>query len=129
MNEFGDTKKPLWFTEIGWSSHTNTKADKNEALGVTEKEQGDFLVRAVEMARKSWPRVEVMIVYNDRNRSDSSVRANNLGILYADLKPKPAYEALRSHLTKGISPYVSWIPCNRLARQNDPEPRLRSPRA
>lgn len=110
----GDDAKPIWITEMGWSSHTNenlvvgsTVASWN--LGVSEQQQGDYLVKAIDYAKKNWPYVEVLVHYMDRNRASASGDANtarhqmNFGLLYADNTPKPSYETLAQYLKSQAS--------------------------
>ncbi len=98
MDQYGDSSKPVWFTEFGWSSHANTGSEPSWALGVTEQQQGDFTVDALKIMA-GWPNVKVAFLYNERNTGSGNVHEDNFGILRADLSEKPLYGALRSYLT------------------------------
>lgn len=96
-NGDGDTK--VWFTEFGWSSHANTDGLPNWQLGVTEAQQGDYLVRAIEYAKAHYPYVTNMFWYDERNEANTDIQNANYGLLTNDLTPKPAYAALQAYLT------------------------------
>jgi hypothetical protein len=139
----GDSDKPIWITEMGWSTHTNEpldpqkdvngniiydangnivyKAVENWTLGVTEQQQGDYLVKAFDYAKKNWPYLEVLINYTDKDRSSASGslatqrHQKNYGILYTNNQPKLAVGVLSNYLnsqtaTPNISPTPSPIP-------------------
>lgn len=98
MVQNGDGDKKLWFTEFGWSSHPNTSGLANWQLGVTDAQQGDYLVRAIEYARLHFPYVTNMFWYNERNQVGTDQQNANYGLLNYDLTPKPAYSALQAYL-------------------------------
>jgi hypothetical protein len=94
----GDGAKPIWFTELGWSSHANGGGEANWDRGVTLQQQADYTVRAIELARSRFPYVENMFLYNERNRATGDVQLDNYGIMWRDLSDKPVYAALRRYL-------------------------------
>jgi hypothetical protein len=94
----GDGAKPIWFTELGWSSHANSGGEANWDRGVTLQQQADYTVRAIELVRSRFPYVKNMILYNERNRATGDVQLDNYGILWRDLSDKPVYAALRRYL-------------------------------
>jgi hypothetical protein len=94
----GDGAKPIWFTELGWSSHENRGGEANWDRGVTLQQQADYTVRAIELVRSKFPYVTNMILYNERNRATGDLQLDNYGILQRDLSEKPVYAALRSYL-------------------------------
>ena len=106
MIDNGDTDKPIWITEMGWSSHANTSPTTtvNENFGVTDQQQGDFLVQAIEYAKNNWPYVELLVDYSDRNLASVSGSAEyarhqmNFGLLNTDNSVKPAYTILAQYL-------------------------------
>ena len=97
----GDGAKKIWATEFGWSSHPNTGTESNWQRGVTEAQQADYAVRAIELVRTTMPFVTHMFWYTDRNRVASNAQNSNYGIFYNDLTPKPIYSALKQYLTGG----------------------------
>ena len=90
--------KPIWFTEFGWSSHPNYPGIENWNRGVTESQQADYLVRAIDFARNNYPYVTNMIWYTERDRSTGQVQYDNYGLLTSSLAPKPVYTALKNYI-------------------------------
>lgn len=88
----GDSAKPMWLTEFGWSTTT-------AAYGVSEATQADYLTKAFTKLQ-SYPYVAVAFWYSLRNvASLQDAPADyeaNLGLLRTDFTAKPAYAALRS---------------------------------
>jgi hypothetical protein len=94
MARHGDSDKEVWFTEFGWSSHPNGEDLQDWQLGVSERQQAEFLVRALRHIDANYGSVTRAYWYNERNRTDSDIHTNNYGLLRADLSPKPVYEAV-----------------------------------
>lgn len=64
MADNGDSKKPVWWTEFGFSVHSNTGVTQQWMMGVpTATISGDYLRRSLELARTRYPQVRVAIVY------------------------------------------------------------------
>jgi len=62
----GDEEKPVWWTEFGFSVHSNANVPKDKVwlMGVESDEvSGDYLRRAFELARTRYPQVKVAIMY------------------------------------------------------------------
>jgi polysaccharide biosynthesis protein PslG len=100
MCDFNDCKKPIWFTEFGWSSHSNTGSEDNWERGVTLEEQAVNAVRAIKLVRDRYPYVTHMFWYTERNRTDADPQHNNLGLLRHDLTGKKVYWSVREFLTR-----------------------------
>lgn len=98
MARYGDGHKPIWATEFGWSSHPNVGTERNWERGVTERQQADYLVRALELVRTTMPYVTHMFWYADRDYKAGSVQNSNYGLLRNDWSAKPAYTALKAYL-------------------------------
>jgi hypothetical protein len=103
MDDNGDGDKPIWFTEFGWSSHSNETIDlssgaDNWLRGVTAEQQGDYFVRTVDLVKKQFPYVKELFWYTERNVSTSNIQNANYGLLTHDLQPKPAYSAIKTYL-------------------------------
>ena len=99
MARYGDGAKNIWFTEFGWSSHRNVGGEMPWDIGVTEEQQGEFFVRTISMLAADYPYVTNVFWYNDRNMTGLGPREDNYGLLYRDLAPKPAYQAIKTFLT------------------------------
>jgi len=117
MHYYGDDEKPIWYTELGWSAHPNTplggELPQNWELGVTEEQQADYLVRALELveANPAWG-VEVAIWYNDRDRGDDPSTNDGrqiaaYGLLRRSGAPKAAISLLGDRLAECSSVAVA----------------------
>ena len=92
MRTEGDATVPIWFTELGWSTHENSASTPGWARGVTEAVQADYLVRAVALTASRWPQVDVMIWYNSRDKATGDPHQDGFGLMRRDFSPKPALE-------------------------------------
>lgn len=109
MDSYGDTGKPIWFTEFGWSSHSNAGLDlscgcNNWLRGVSPETQGDYLVRTLKLIQAKFPYVTHAFWYKERNLALptsptwSDTHNKNYGLLNVDLSPKPALLAVKAYL-------------------------------
>ncbi len=86
MDENGDGRKPIWFTEIGWAA----------PLRMTLTEQARRLTDLFAYARKDLPYVKVVIWFQALAASPgASPWEHDLELLNDDLSPRPAYETLK----------------------------------
>ena len=92
MVENGDEDKPVWATELGWT--TDPVGAEGQWLRVNEDEQSRYLVGAVEKARQDWPWLERIAVWNMSAGLPDGDERRGYSILTDDVAPKPAYEAL-----------------------------------
>lgn len=90
MVRHGDGDKPLWFTEIGWSTHDNPPGTPHWARGVTEEMQAAHLLATIEVISTGMPYVERMFWYAERDSpAHGSIHNQNFGLLRADHSAKP----------------------------------------
>jgi hypothetical protein len=97
MVEWGDAK-PMWFTEFGWSTTSDSNGVGYGSTG--EAIQADYLLRAYRMIEQD-PYVQVAIWYNLRNNfwdNDKDGWEFQLGLLYTTFAPKPAYGAFKDYV-------------------------------
>ncbi len=88
MAERGDAPKPVWATEIGWPTHQGKR-------GVTEPVQAQMLARAYLIALEAG--VEVVFWYEfQAMERKPDYNEDHFGVVHLDLKPKPAYAALKT---------------------------------
>jgi hypothetical protein len=110
MTDYGDAHKQIWFTEWGWSAHSNSSipagSDNAWARGVTEAVQADYAVRAIQYARRNWTYVGPMIWYKEQanplggySPSWLDTHVQGYGLLRENGSERPVYGALRSLLT------------------------------
>ncbi|MDX6605634.1 MAG: polysaccharide biosynthesis protein PslG [Solirubrobacterales bacterium] len=91
--------KPIWFTEMGWSS-----ASSGSCI-VDEQTQANYLTRAYQIADQD-PYVQVALWYNFREdywSTSSSDYDGGFGMMHKDFTPKPAYYAFRDYATGASS--------------------------
>lgn len=56
MERFGDGHKPVWFIEYGWNAAPDTMPlDKLTWGRVSERQQAEYAVEGIRMAREEWP--------------------------------------------------------------------------
>jgi hypothetical protein len=88
----GDTT-PLWLTEFGWTTATNT------TWHVTEGQQAAYIATAFDLLRQL-PYVRAALVYDLRDEgSDPAAMDSHFGLTTTGLVPKQAYWSLRQALT------------------------------
>jgi hypothetical protein len=95
----GDGRKPIWFTEFGWSVHDNEAEPPPWKRGVTAEAQAAYLVRAIALMRARFPYVARAFWYKDATVAGDDAHEAGFGLLRADLSPRPAYTALKTFLT------------------------------
>ncbi len=91
----GDGAKPLWVTEIGWSTCSGADGCVNET------QQATYLSEFLRLARTTWSSyVRAVFVYDLR---DSASRPDDreawFGLLAPDLSRKPAWQSLHDAAT------------------------------
>ncbi len=108
--------KPIWFTEMGWSTCTT------DPKCVTPAQQADFLTRAYCMLERD-PYVQVATWYNLRNNhwdNDADRWETQLGLMMTTFEPKPSYNAFKNYGATAC-PEIN-VPPDQLAPPADPEP-------
>jgi polysaccharide biosynthesis protein PslG len=99
MLRHGDGAKPIWFTEFGWSAHSNWPGIANWQRGVSPEQQGEYLLRAIRYTKANYPYVPVMFWYKERaNPLSSDPHYEGYALLNADLSERPVYRALKAFL-------------------------------
>ena len=88
----GDGDKPIWATELGWT--TDPAGEEQQWLRVSEEEQSRYLVSAFERAAEEWPWLERIAVWNLSRDLLAEDEKRGYSILSADGTPKPAFHAL-----------------------------------
>jgi hypothetical protein len=88
----GDEDKPVWATEMGWTS--DAMGTQQKWLQVSEEKQGRYLIGAFERAGREWPWLERIAVWNLSMGLPADEEKRGYSILTDDGTPKPAYELL-----------------------------------
>lgn len=91
----GDRKKPVWATELGWTTEGAGAASWQQ---VTPAQQAAFLTGAFGRARREWPWLKLMAVWNLGGEHHPEWRGYSL--LDSGGEPRPAFFALE-HLSRG----------------------------
>jgi len=94
MDEWGDRRKRIWVTELGWSSGPDNEGNPWDR-SVPPRVQARFLREAVELIRREYPYVGPIIWYRDVDGPTDSYQ-DGFGLMHPDLSPKPAFAAFRA---------------------------------
>lgn len=87
----GDGDKPVWITEIGWST-----CDGGEEC-VGERTQARNLAETFDLASSRWPYVEAVVVYALGDfPAPPKAKEGSFGVLRSDLTPKPSWGVLQT---------------------------------
>ena len=93
----GDGAKEMWMTEVGFPTCTPGA----HVWCVTPEKQAEYDADHYRIAREKWPFVRGVITYNMRNKgTDPGEFEEQMGLLWRDFTPKPAYYAVRDELTR-----------------------------
>lgn len=96
MVNHGDGEKPVWATELGWT--TEPVGAGQQWLSVSDEEQSRYLVGAFERAGEEWPWLERIAVWNLSRGLAAGDEKRGYSILRGDGTPKPACAALTEML-------------------------------
>jgi hypothetical protein len=96
MIEAGDTHTPIWATEVGWT--TAPVGLEQQWLRVTEEQQASYLVETFAKARREWPWLELLAVWNLSAGLPAGDEKAGYSVLNDDYTPWPAYRALAALL-------------------------------
>ncbi|MCD6289060.1 MAG: hypothetical protein J7M34_01060, partial [Anaerolineae bacterium] len=118
MEAHGDRSKPVWATEVGWTTHG---VGDHAWLTVSPEEQADYLVRAWRRARREWPWLDVFTVWNLSLGNPDEDEKIGYSLLDEEGSPKPACQALRDLFRSQVTvdPWRLWE-----AFWPDPSPRV-----
>ncbi len=87
-------RRPVWLTEMGWATHVPHNALGQDFQPNTQRAQAELIARSYLCAIVSGvePRT---FWYDFRNDGDDPLYfEDNMGIIYRDFRPKPAYIAI-----------------------------------
>ena len=92
MMKEGDGEKPVWATEVGW---TTASVQANQRwLEVTDSEQAEYLGAVFENAGRDWPWLERIAVWNLSQGLPEGDEKQGYSILSSDGSLKAAYQTL-----------------------------------
>jgi len=119
MERNGDDRKAVWVSELGWNSAPESVPENARytwGAPVSEQTKGEYLVQAIERARREWPWMGVMNVWMFRFGGERPLPENPtpyFELVDFDFRPLPAYQQLRDYLTQ--LPTVAPAQRNQLA--------------
>ena len=90
MVKHGDLNKPVWATEMGWTTSGQGAAAWHT---VSEKQQADYLAAAFELAPPRWPWLDMLGVWNLGAGPDTEWTGYDL--LDGSGRPRAAYDQLK----------------------------------
>ena len=107
MERYGDADKPVWFNEFGWNAAPEAMAREDLIWQrVTEAEQVQYTLSAMEMAREEWPWAGVFMLWYFRqvgnippDRAEYYFR-----LVDPDFTPRLLYLALASRASAPLVP-------------------------
>jgi hypothetical protein len=107
MQANGDGDKPIWMTEFGWSATTDRCAHADKPAGVSEAQQAQYLLEAMNCLEED-PYVQVAMWFNNRDLSRDGSMLNSYGLRRANNTTRPAFDAFK---TWGAGGGRSSAPC------------------
>ena len=102
----GDGSKPVYMTELGWSS-TSAECQTGhwagqKLAGVTQPTQAAYLQQAYHcLAQPEYSYVKAAMWFELFNNGGSSAPLDNFGLLNQDFSPKPAFDAFTQESLHG----------------------------
>ncbi len=106
MVQNGDGAKPIWFTEYGWSDHSNATVPLNSSgstnweQGVTDTQQGDYLIETLRWVAQNASYVTNTFWYEGTDQANSDIQNGNYGLLTTTYAPKTSYTLLQEYLNQ-----------------------------
>jgi hypothetical protein len=89
MSRFGDSRKPIWITEVGWAS-----GGQPSGLTVGPERQADYLTRTFEVARSNREDLGIAgIVWYSLTDTPGPLWVGHCGLFTLDGAPKPSWNA------------------------------------
>ncbi len=95
MRKNNDKNKPVWITEMGWTTYSD---------GVTKKAQANMLLRSFLQALNE-DNIKKVFWYDFRDNADNDYLESNFGLLENDLNDKKSYRAY-SFLSDHLRGYI-----------------------
>lgn len=111
MQVYGDQSKPVWITELGW---TTRAMDEHAWQTVLPEEQANYLVGARQRIQREWNWAHVVTIWNLSRGLPPTNEMAGYSLLDEEGKPKPAYNALRAQLSAHWKQQLSRL-ANRVA--------------
>jgi polysaccharide biosynthesis protein PslG len=100
--KYGDNK-PMWFTEVGWSSTSQAVGGYEYGQDNTEEERGRYFGRLLEQIKNEAPYVTGVFVWNLNFRTlvGPGDEKYGFGVIDASGNPLPAYNCAKEFVRNG----------------------------
>jgi len=98
MERYGDGDKAVWFNEYGWNAAPESfPADRLIWKRVTEKQQAEYTLQGIKMAREEWPWSGVFMIWYFRQVGNISPERSDyyFRMVDPDFTPRPLYFAVQ----------------------------------
>lgn len=97
----GAGDKPIWITEMGWTTESTSDA-YGYGDWITEELQAQYLVRAFEIAQTEWPWVDNILIWHLNAAAYSGPENPFSGFSVTDAAgfPRPAYHSIQNLLQR-----------------------------
>jgi hypothetical protein len=90
MARFGDRRKPLWVTEVGWG----TGGSPNTALTVSARKQASYVTQTFNQMAANRGRLRLAgVIWYSFQDLPGSIWFNHTGLFDTDFTPKPSWRA------------------------------------
>ncbi len=100
MAAHGDGGKPIYLTELGWSTTTGACATANKPGGVSQAQQASFLSQAYHCLASD-PYVAVGIWFELVDNGTAETSLNRYGLLDSNFAPRAAFDAFANFSVNG----------------------------
>ncbi|MFJ8108313.1 cellulase family glycosylhydrolase [Streptomyces sp. NPDC096132] len=106
MRKYGDAAKPVWWTEFGFSVHSNAGVPAGQPWrrGVQDAATaGRSLVRSFELARLRYPQIRLGVVFTAhwaRPATDTNLHQRGFGLMDAEGRARPQLTTLRDYFER-----------------------------
>lgn len=100
MVNHGDAATPVWFTEVGWSTHANEPDTPSWKRGVTREEQARYAAQMLRITAREFPYVKRVFWYSAKDEQTGDLENDNFGLYTRKLQPKPAAIRVREVLNQ-----------------------------
>jgi polysaccharide biosynthesis protein PslG len=100
MVRHGDAATPVWFTEVGWSTHRNTASTPSWKRGVTREEQARYAAQMLRITAREFPYVKRVCWYSAKNERTGDLENDSFGLYTHRLHAKPVATRIRELLRR-----------------------------
>lgn len=101
-----DPGRKVWLTEVGWSTCRCPAGSPNV---VSARTQGEYLLGTLSYVRRYLRgSVDRLFIYNMKDGRDPRRWGSNQGLLYNDLRPKPAFQVIKRSPALLRRPKAAW---------------------